>query len=123
VTELERPGGVKPVRAPKRERRWLWLVVGIFAVGAKVEAVGALLAHRTGVIVAAAVGLVLAVLRPTPVAIAGLGGVLLACAVGPPFLAGGGIALGAFVLLMTLFYGAATVLHARQDRRATRARG
>jgi hypothetical protein len=34
----------------------------------------------------------------------------------PPFLVGAGIALGLFVVLMTLFYAVSTVLHMRQNR-------
>ena len=124
MTELERPGGATPARAPKRERRWLWVVAGIFVIVGKGEAIDAVTAHRTDLIVAAAVALVVGtVVRPSPLTIAAVSGVLLATVLAPPFLVGAGIALGAFVLLMTLFYGLAIVLHARQDRPATHAGG
>jgi hypothetical protein len=122
VTELERPGGDTPTRF-KRQRSWPWIIVGVVLAAGKVEALGFVEHHRVVTIVALAIGLAVAALRVNPVGIAVGSSLLLAWALAPPILLGIPLALGLFVLLMTLFYAISTVLHARQDRGSPGPRG
>jgi uncharacterized membrane protein (DUF485 family) len=87
-------------------------------VGAvKVEAYASLLHHRGSLIGVLAVGLVLSVLRPKPLAIAAFAAGILAFALAPhPVLLGVALGFGAFALLIALFFTISTVLHARQSR-------
>jgi hypothetical protein len=101
----------------RRGTRWPWLIV-LIAVGAvKVQAYASLLHHRGGMIAALAIGLALSMLRSKLVAIAGFAAGILAFALAlHPSLIGVGFGVGAFVLLVTVFFAISTVLHARQRR-------
>jgi hypothetical protein len=84
---------------------------------AKGEAYASLLHDRGGLIAVLAVGLLASVLRPRPVAIAAFAAGILAFALAlHPVLAGAGFGVGAFALLIALFFTISTVLHARQGR-------
>jgi hypothetical protein len=97
--------------------------VALALVGLKVEALAELLHHRVAVIVLFGLGLAFAVLRGRPVAIAVSAAALVPLAVDPRSLVVGiAVGVGVFVLLLALFLAIATVLHARQNRRAGVAR-
>lgn len=87
----------------------------------KVESYAALVHHRGGLIFVLAIGLVLSVLRPKPVAIAAFAAGVLAFAVAPhPWTLGAVLGFGSFALLIALFFAISTVLHARAPRPARR---
>jgi hypothetical protein len=92
-------------------------------VGAvKADAYASLIHHPGGIIAVLAVGLGVAVLRPKPVAIAAFAAGILAFAIAPhPAMLGVALGVGAFVVLMVLFFAISTALHARQ-RHVGRAR-
>jgi hypothetical protein len=102
-----------------RGTRWPWLIVVIGVGAVKVEAYASLLHDRGGLIAVLAVGLSVSVLRSKPVAIAAFTAAILGFALAfHPVVAGVGVGLGAFALLIALFFAIATVLHARQRRAA-----
>jgi hypothetical protein len=75
-----------------------------------------LLHHRGSLIGVLAVGLVVSVLRPKPLAIAAFAAGILAFALAPhPAVLGASLGFGAFVVLIALFFTISTVLHARQS--------
>lgn len=100
-----------------RGTRWPWLIVAIAVGAVKVEAAAALLHDRGTLFTVLALGLLLSVLRPKPVAIAAFGAALLGFALAlHPVAAGVGLGFGTFALLIALFFAISTVLHARQRR-------
>jgi hypothetical protein len=114
----------RPVREGRLERwrghgeRWLGLVALAVAAVVKIDAYRGVVHHRAGIMALLGVALLFSVLRPRPVVFALVAAPFVALALHPhPLLAGLGAGFGAFVLLMTLFFGIATVLHARQHRR------
>jgi hypothetical protein len=112
------PGSSGGLVARGRGTRWPWLIVAIAVGAVKVEAYASLLHDRTGVIFVLAVGLLVAFLRAKPVAIAVFAAGILGFALAlHPLLAGVALGVGAFVLLIALFFAISTVLHARQRRR------
>ena len=114
---LEKKGDTETKLGRPRGARWPWLIVAI-AVGAfKARGVTEVIHYRAGVIAVLALVLVGSVLRPRPVFIAAATAALLAFALAP-HPAGVGIALGvgAFVVLMVLFFAIATLLQASGRR-------
>ncbi len=98
------------------------MVVGVGLVLLKAQALSGLVHHPIWVIVALAVGLVSSVLRARPIGVALTAGPLLAFALSPSSTALGiVVGVGAFVVLLALFFAIATVLMARQDSRRPRA--
>ena len=88
--------------------------MGVGAV--KVDAYASLVHHRGGMLAVLAIGLLGVVLRPKPVGIAAFAAAILALALAPhPFVLGVALGVGAFVVLMTLFFAISTALHARQE--------
>jgi len=115
-----RPSGEDVARG--RGTRWPWLIVVVGVGAVKVEAYASLLHDRGELIAVLAVGLSLAVLRAKPVAIAALTAGIVGFALAlHPVLAGVGLGVGAFALLIAVFFTISTVLHARQGH-ADRAR-
>jgi hypothetical protein len=88
----------------------------VIAVGAvKVEAYASLLHDRAGMISVLAVGLLVALVRTKPLEIAACAAGILGFALAfHPVLAGVSVGVGAFVILIALFFTISTVLHARQ---------
>jgi len=116
------PGSSGDVAARRRGTRWPWLIVLVVIGALKVEAYASLVHHRASLIAVLAVGLAVSLLRTRPVAIAVFSAGILGLALAMhPFLAGIGLGLGAFAVLIALFFTISTVLHARQ-RHASRAR-
>ena len=112
---LARAGSSGEVVARGRGTRWPWLIVLIVVALAKGEAYASLLHDRAGLIALLAAGLGLAVLRARPLAIAAFAAGILAFALAlHPVLAGAGLGVGAFALLIALFFTISTVLRARQ---------
>jgi len=114
-------GLTRPVSEPpdgSRSRRRLPLLIGgVVLALVKVDGLAVALDHRSTLFAFLALALVGAVLRPRPVVIAATVAPLLALVLDPhSLLAGVAIGFGAFVLLMVLFVGIATALHARQAR-------
>lgn len=119
-----RSSGSGEVVARGRRTRWPWLIVVVVVGALKVEAYASLLEHRAALIAALAAALVASVIRqrPKPLLIAALGAALFASALAPhPVLAGVALGVGAFVLLVVLFFAISTVLHARQRHAPRRA--
>jgi hypothetical protein len=118
VTELEKPGsGAAATRG--RKRGWPWVIVGVVLGAGKIEGLEFVEHHRIESIVVVAIGLVGCVLWTNVTGVAIGASILLALFLAPPFFVGAGIALGLFVMLMTLFYAISTVLHMRQNRFST----
>jgi hypothetical protein len=110
------------VAARGRSTRWPWLIVIVVVGALKVEAYASLVEHRGSLIAALALGLAFSVLRSKPLAIAVFAAGILGFALAlHPLLAGVGLGVGAFALLIALFFTISTVLHARQ-RHAGRVR-
>jgi hypothetical protein len=104
-------------RAGRRRRGWPWAIVGVVMALGKADALRVLLHGRVALMALFGLWLVLSVLRPRPVGIAVTVAGLLAFVIAPgSVLVGIGLGLGAFVLLMALFFAVATVLQARQPR-------
>jgi uncharacterized membrane protein (DUF485 family) len=102
-----------------RGTRWPWLIAVVAVVAVKAEAYASLAHDRTGLVIVLTVGLAFAVLRHKPVAIGAFAAGILAFALAPhPVGAGVALGVGAFVLLIALFFAIATVLHARQPHAA-----
>jgi hypothetical protein len=81
----------------------------------KVDALAAVFHHRAEVIVVLGLGFVVSLLRGRPVAMAVTAAPLLALTLAPgSTLLGIAVGLGAFVLLLALFFAIGTVLRARQ---------
>jgi uncharacterized membrane protein (DUF485 family) len=102
-----------------RGTRWPWLIVAIAAGALKADAYASLVHHRGQLIAALGAALLASLIRQRPklLLIAGFGAALIASAVAPhPVLAGVALGVGAFVLLVALFFAISTVLHARQRR-------
>ena len=98
-------------------------MVGVGLVLLKAEALPELLRHRGWVIAILGLGLVSSVLRMRPVAVALTAGPLLAFALAPGSTALGiAVGVGAFGLLLALFFVIGAVLMARQDHGRSRAR-
>jgi hypothetical protein len=90
-------------------------VIVLIAVGAIKAEAYASAAHHGALIPVFAIGLAASVLRTKPLGIAAFGAGLLAVALAlHPIALGVGFGLGAFVLLIALFFAISTVLHARQ---------
>lgn len=114
--DLSHPAN-EPVDRSASRRRLPWFIGAVVLLLANSESIGWAIDHRSTLIVALALALVGAVVRPRPVVIAATAAPLLALALDPhSLLAGVAVGVGAFVLLMALFVGIATVLHARQAR-------
>jgi hypothetical protein len=114
--DLPHPANEPRDRSPSR-RRLPWFIGAVVLLLAKSESIGWAIHHRSTLIVVLALALVGAVVRPRPVVIAATVAPLLALALDPhSLLAGVAVGVGGFVLLMVLFVGIATVLHARQAR-------
>jgi hypothetical protein len=105
----------EPLEQPRSRRRWPWFIGGAVLLAGKSEGIALAIDHRSTLIVFLALVLAGAVLRPKPVVIAAAVAPLLALGLDPhSLLAGAAVGVSAFVLLMVLFVGIATVLHARQ---------
>jgi hypothetical protein len=114
--DLSHPAS-KPLDQPRSRRRWPWFIVGAVLLVAKSEGIAEASHHRSTLIVILALALVGAVLRPRPAVIAVTVAPLLALVLDPhPLLAGLAVGVGVFILLMVIFVGIATVMHARQAR-------
>lgn len=101
--------------------RWPWLIVGLVLAVFKARGLAELGDHPVALIPVLAALLVVSVLRPRPVLIAVSAAALAALVVAPhPLLAGIGVGVGLFVLLMVAFMAIATILHARQRRSSSR---
>jgi uncharacterized membrane protein (DUF485 family) len=111
LTRTGSPGQVTRARAT----RWPWAIVLVAGVALKAQAYASLVNHRGGLIVALAVWLGFSVLRFKPLLIAPLTAALLAFAVAPhPVGFGVALGVGAFVVLIVLFFAISTALHMRQ---------
>jgi hypothetical protein len=98
------------------------MVVGVGLVLLKAEALPALLHHRVWPIVILGLGLVSSVLRTRLVGVALTAGPLLAFALDPGSTAFGiAVGVGAFGLLLAMFFAVGTVLMARQGHDRSRA--
>jgi len=94
------------------------VVVGVAVALLKAQALSGLLHHRVWVIVILGLGLLSSVVRTRPVGVALTAGPLLAFALAPASTALGiAVGVGAFGLLLAMFFAVGTVLMARQDRR------
>ncbi|HJS96557.1 MAG TPA: hypothetical protein VJ741_19980 [Solirubrobacteraceae bacterium] len=111
-------GSSGEIVARGRGARWPWLIVVIAVGAANAAPYASLVNHPVRAIVALAVGLGFSILRMKPVAIAAFAAGIVAFALAlHPVLAGVGLGVGAFVLLIALFFTISTVLHARQRHR------
>jgi hypothetical protein len=120
-SQVADPEGTAARRVGRR-RDWAWMVVGVGLALLKTEVLSGLLHHEIWVIVMLALGLVFSVLRTLPIGVALTAGPLLAFALGPSSTALGiAVGVGAFVLLVGLFFAVGTVLRARQDHSRSRA--
>jgi hypothetical protein len=120
---LAHPAGEKPERTRRERARWPWFIGGALLALGKAQGFAAVFDHRSGLIVVLALMLVGSVLRPRPALVAATVAALLALALDlHPLVAGVALGLGAFLLLMVLFVGIATVLHARQGATSSRGR-
>jgi hypothetical protein len=91
------------------------VIAGLALALVKADGLAVALGHRSTLFVFLGLALVGALLRPRPVIVAVTVAPLLALVLEPhSLLAGVALGVGAFVLLMVLFVGIATVLHARQ---------
>jgi hypothetical protein len=100
------------------------MVVGVVLVGLKAEALSGLLHHRGWVIAILGLGLVSSVLRARLVGIAMTVGPLLAFALDPGSTALGiAVGVGAFGVLLAVFFAVGTLLMARQAHGQSRAEG
>ena len=121
---VARSGSSGEVVARRRGTRWPWLIVVVVAAALKGEAYASLLHDRAGMISVLAVGLFVAIVRTKPLAIAGFTAGILGFALAlHPVLAGVGLGVGAFVVLIALFFAISTVLHARQRHTGQAPRG
>ncbi len=112
---VARPESPGQVVARGRGTRWPWLIVLIGAGAVKADAYASLVHHHGQLIAALGVGLFAAVLRTKPIAIAAFAAGILGFALAlHPVLAGVALGVGAFVVLVALFFAISTVLHARQ---------
>jgi uncharacterized membrane protein YhhN len=116
---VARAGSSGEIVGRGRGARWPWLIVVVAAGALKADAYASLLEHRAALISALAAALVASVIRqrPKPLLIAALSAALLASALAlHPAVIGVAVGVGAFVLLVALFFAISTVLHARQSR-------
>jgi hypothetical protein len=98
-----------------RGARWPWAIVLVAVAAVKAEAYASAVQHRGALISLFAIGLAASLLRTKPLGIAVFTAGLLAAALAMrPIALGVGFGLGAFVLLIALFFAISTVLHARQ---------
>jgi hypothetical protein len=117
---VARAGSSGEIVGRGRGTRWPWLIVVVGVGAVKIEAYASLLHHRGALIGALAAGLLAAILRTKPLAIAACTAGILGFALAlHPALAGVALGVGAFVVLLALFFAISTVLHARQ-RHASR---
>ena len=117
MTELEHAARGERRPATRRTARWPWLIAGLVLAGLKARGWGELVGHPAALIPALAAVLAVSLLRPKPVLMAFAAAGLAALVVAPhPLLAGIGLGVGVFVVLMVAFMAIATILHARQGR-------
>lgn len=110
----------KLTRRSGRLRHSAWTVVGLGLVLLKTEALAGLLHHRGLVIAILGLGLVSSVLGTRPVGVTLTAGPLLAFALAPSSTALGiAFGVGAFGLLLAIFFAIGTVLMAREGHRSS----
>jgi hypothetical protein len=105
-------------RVRRRGGGWAWVIVALALGALKARALTDLMHHRVELIAVLALGMIVSVLRPRPVAFAAFAAPIAALAVAPrSAAAGAATGLGTFVFLTALFFALGSLLQARDGRR------